>query len=586
MRENTYFRLFLWSMAIFSFVVVLFFGTGAHASQVTSKTFVDSIKISKSELVAGEDAVVEIHFSEKPGHKFKPGDQLAFELPKELKGFKNSMLLEDYAQVVVESGRVTVTFTDKTATKKNIKGIISFAIKVKNDLDNGSSKVIPLDFGTNVHDVPLLKVKGHPRNDGDGTGERDSRKPDPAYKVGAVDENDPTLLTWYIVINAAKDHISGTIDVTDSLSKGHEYLPDSFEIIGKIGMNSPKVTITGNSFTVQLPAGFADGEYAQIKYQTKIIGAGMKMEFLENAFFTKFDSNNNVPGSVSGNAKIKNLIISGKIEGEDDLVPKHGKEETLEPIPEGKLEDIEPIVPEHGKEGIQGDHLEKGIRGSKPEVHNLPKIEELPEEDLEELIPIDPIVPERGHEEVEKQHHEDGIRGSKPEVHNLPKIEELPEDELEELIPIDPIVPERGQEEIEKPHHEDGIRGSKPEVHNLPKVEELPKEELEESIPIDPIIPRHIDSKVVENELEKAKKILPPIILEDVVVPEKPINPMPKTKEPKSKDVNSSFNKKKISKTTSKNELPNTGSSTNFGLIVLGLIGLLFSVLSKFRRTK
>ncbi|ELA07018.1 cell wall anchor domain-containing protein [Weissella ceti NC36] len=188
MKAFTTYRPLWLAMALVSFVVTLFINTGVQASQINSNLFVDEISISKTEISAGDNAEITIRFSEKNGHEFKPGDEMIFELPSELKGYKNEMLLEDYATVRVEEGRAIVTFTDKTTVKKNIKGMLSFSIKATDKLEAGTSKNVTLDLGTNIQKVPNVKVKGHDKR---GPGEEPA--PDFSYKGGFVSENDPTV---------------------------------------------------------------------------------------------------------------------------------------------------------------------------------------------------------------------------------------------------------------------------------------------------------------------------------------------------------------------------------------------------------
>lgn len=80
-------------MAMLACVLVMFTGNTVQASQINKDLFVDSITVDKSEAWEGENLNVKIGFSEKDGHTFKAGDEMVFDLPKELEGFKTSMKL-------------------------------------------------------------------------------------------------------------------------------------------------------------------------------------------------------------------------------------------------------------------------------------------------------------------------------------------------------------------------------------------------------------------------------------------------------------------------------------------------------------
>lgn len=278
MREQTKYQPLLWLMAMLACVSVLFIGSTVQASQINKNPFVDSIIVDKSEAYAGEVVNMKIGFSEKEkdGHKFKPGDEMVFDLPAELQGFETSMQLEDYAVVTVSQGRATVKFTDKVSQKAHIKGKLSFNLKVSDSLAKDSENTLPLNFGTDIK--TSLKVKGHKSST--GTGEQTRHKP--AYKGGYVDTKDPNILNWYIVVNANMDPIFGDVSVTDALGKGHVYVADSFKITGNPNMPAPEVKIGankffGDKFSVTLPEKFVSGTSVGITYQTRLDKDGKKI---------------------------------------------------------------------------------------------------------------------------------------------------------------------------------------------------------------------------------------------------------------------------------------------------------------------
>lgn len=352
MRETEKYQPLVWLMAVLSFVIVLSLGSNVQASQIDKAPFVDSVVLDKTEAFSGESLNIKIEFSEKDGHKFAPGNEMVFDLPKELEGFKTSMLLEDYAIVTVEAGRATVKFTDKVALKEHVKGKLSFNLKVSDSLEKDSEKTIDMSFGTKVQNS--LKVKGHKTPTGT------PGRHEPAYKGGFVDVNDPTVLNWYVVVNANMDQIVGDVYVTDTLGAGHDYIPNSFKITGNPNVAAPKVKVWGNKhrgrqFEVNLPEKFVSGTSVGITYQTRLDATGEKMKELTNKFATEFATGYNNPKSTSGGARLANLLMSGKIEGDDGI--KNGTEGTVEPMPEETeevnpeetVDVIDPITPEHVK---------------------------------------------------------------------------------------------------------------------------------------------------------------------------------------------------------------------------------------------
>jgi LPXTG-motif cell wall-anchored protein len=590
-------------MALVSFVVTLFINTGVQASQINSNLFVDEISISKTEISAGDNAEITIRFSEKNGHEFKPGDEMIFELPSELKGYKNEMLLEDYATVRVEEGRAIVTFTDKTTVKKNIKGMLSFSIKATDKLEAGTSKNVTLDLGTNIQKVPNVKVKGHDKR---GPGEEPA--PDFSYKGGFVSENDPTLINWYIVVNASPRYqMTGNVVVTDELGPGHEYVSSSFRFEGNDKMTAPEVKMDGKKFTVTLPEAYVSEHTIGIHYQTRLTEAGKKMIKLDNTFTTNYQVKNNRPNSISNKVSVNNVLMSGKIEGDDDL--NKGTEETVDPMPEENTDEIAPIEPENGNEG-ENEKLEDSIHGSKEEIHVLPEEEVTPEENTDEIAPIEP---ENG-SEGENEKLEDGINGSQEEIHVTPEEEVIPEENVDEIAPIepdngsesenekledgingsqeeihvtpeeevidegkidtiDPITPENGNERTEENQLEDGIRGSQPEINVVPEEEIVPEEE------VTPIKPNGTEKKTPKTTTKPAVKKTTTTTTNTTVAP-KPVAPKKETTKvvaPKSVEKNVDVKAE---------QLPNTGSENNVAITVLGLLGMVFAGAMIVRRRK
>ena len=546
MREHKNSQPLFWLMAMFACVSFLFMGTSAQASQIDKSHFVDSIVLDKTEAYTGEIVKLNITFSEKSGHTFAPGDEMVFDLPSELEAFESSMKLEDYAVVTVKDGRAVVRFTDKVKVKDHIKGGLSFNVKV-NEVAKDSEHDVNLGFGTNINQS--LKVKGHKSSTG---GEQTRHKP--AYKGGWVDTKDPTILHWYIVVNANRDPIHGDVKVTDAVGKGHIYIEDSFEITGNPNVPAPKVKIGANNhygdkFSVTLPENFVSGQTVGINYQTRLTKEGKKMNELTNKFSATFADGNNNPESINDGARLANLLMSGVIEGDETL--NQGTEGTVDPMPEETTDEILPIVPENGHESKVENELEDGIHGTDPEIHNLPKEEELPAE--------------------------------------------------EEVDEIAPIKPEKGDESNEGPHTEDGIHGSDTEVHIDESEEVNPSEEVDV---IDPITPEHIDGKIVEDDKIDPIKPEPKPDVKPMPAPKPDVKPMPAPKPdvkptpapkpdvkptPAPKPENKVVEPKKAeTKNVEKNEdtLPNTGNVDNFALTIIGLLGMIFAGFVMIRRDK
>lgn len=114
---------------VIAMLVSLFIGANAQANVIDASPFMDKVSTNVREFHPRETGEITIEMSEKNGHFFKPGDELIFTLPKELKGFGQKLWLGDFAQVRVLQDRVTVKFTGKIHDRKNTKIKISFGVK-------------------------------------------------------------------------------------------------------------------------------------------------------------------------------------------------------------------------------------------------------------------------------------------------------------------------------------------------------------------------------------------------------------------------------------------------------------------------
>lgn len=550
MRAQTNHQRVWWLMALISCMVVLGMNVGVQASQLNKDLFVDSITVSHPEAFVSESVELKVTFSEKNGHKFKPGDQMIFDLPSELEGFVDNLDLEDYATVRVEHGRAIVTFNDLVAIKENIKGTLSFYADVRKGLADNSEKNLQINLGTHVHNVPTLKVKGHKTN-------QPNPRPKDTYKGGKVDVNNPEILTWYVVVNANALKISGNVVVTDELGPGHVYVPGSFTFSGNSNVPVPRVKLMankhfGDKFQIVLPEEYISEHGIQINYQTRLTGPGKKMNRLTNKVFTQFQPVQNNPENVGGEFSLANLLVKGNIEGDDQI--KHETEETLDPVEEGTVDEISPLYPQQGTEGDVENHLEDGIKGTDLEVHTDVTEETLPDETVD---PIDPIEPEEA-------------PGDVVEEETIDPINPTPEANMIDTVPNEMPAPKSE----EKPKVEPELNGGSDETVLNHDVESLPAplpndEEKEMRLPAPKNEQKLVDDLVVVKETDNQSST--------VEIPEK----KPKTvrEEKKPTDVNTLVEMKT-------RQLPKTGSVDNLALTVLGLLGLVFSGLIMIRREK
>lgn len=432
--KNTYNVRPVWMlMAVLSFVVAMFVGTGAQASVIDATPFVDKITSSQSEFQPREIAGIGMEFSEKPGQKFKPGDEMVLPLPAEFKGFPSTMMLEDYAQVFVEQGQVRIVFTDKVTKKNHVKGMVNFSIKAAENVTPGTSKDVSLDLGTKANPFPMVKVHGYPAVT-EGEGER-PRNPSPfGYKGGNVNDNNSELIDWYIVINADRLNVNTKTVVRDTLGKGHEYVEGSITIDGRpITAEQGQLVMNGNSFELTLNPSAVNGKTVGLKYQTRITEAGKKMKSFKNDFKLDFQLPNQAPQSLEDGAQVQSVLMTGVIEG-DEAELHEAKEETVEGMPEETVSEIAELddVDEHATNNLEGEHASEHADKKMNEIHVRLAEEVLAEETLGDF---ESVVEEHGEVEVEAEDATETAEVTEADVHAAVVEEEVIEEEISEIAP-------------------------------------------------------------------------------------------------------------------------------------------------------
>lgn len=542
-------------MAVLSFVVVMFVGAGAQASVIDSTPFVDKITSSKNEFHPREIAEIGMEFSEKPGQKFKPGDEMILPLPAEFKGFPSTMMLEDYAQVFVEQGQVRIVFTDKVTKKNHVKGMVKFSIKAADNVERGTTKDVSLDLGTKANPFPIVKVSGYPAVT-EGEGDR-PRQPSPfGYKGGSVNDNDSELIDWYVVVNADRLQVSSNTVLRDTLGKGHEYVPGSFTINYRpMTPADGQVVINGNSFELTLNQSALNGTSMQVGYQTRITESGKKMKSFKNDFKLDFQLPNQSPNSVSGDAQVQSVLMTGVIEGDEEDIHE-GKEESVEGMTEETLTELEQLedIDNHATNCVEDEHACEHVEIKFNEIH-VRMAEELQVE--ETLGDFEEIVEEHGEVEVEDEDVTETAEVTEADV-RASVVEEEVEEEITE------IAPEKVEKEVVVPEADQKVEDTKTEEVVTPEIEDAKTEE-----------------EVVAPEVEEEKKN------EEVVAPEK------KNQEVKSVEVKENKSEEKVAakqanktvapaekktvSTVKAAELPQTGSSDNKLFAVLGVALMMFA---------
>ncbi|MEG7871583.1 Cna B-type domain-containing protein [Bacillus paranthracis] len=264
---------------------------------------------------------IKVEFSEKPGNRIKPGDTLTLTLPPELKGFSDTIQLDDYGTCKVNAGTVVCTFNDKVESEKDIQGHFYFTVQSTYAEIDQENKV-ETNLGT-ILDKQSVTVTGP-----SGGGGTDPGKGPFSYKVGDIRAENTNEVNWYLIVNYNKEVLSSNIDLTDTLQGGQTLNKDSFyfdydngnpedrktlslekfvaEGYGKIQFNSDET-----AFDVEIDKAKASGNTVTIGYKANITEGGKKQEFLKNEYTIKYQVKDEEQVSDSDGAKVENIISGG-----------------------------------------------------------------------------------------------------------------------------------------------------------------------------------------------------------------------------------------------------------------------------------
>ncbi|MCU5069233.1 Cna B-type domain-containing protein, partial [Bacillus pacificus] len=292
----------------------------ANAQELNTTGIVDSFTFDKEKLGYYERMGIKVEFSEKPGNRIKPGDTLTLTLPPELKGFSDTIQLDDYGTCKVNAGTVVCTFNDKVESEKDIQGHFYFTVQSTYAEIDQENKV-ETNLGT-ILDKQSVTVTGP---SGGGT---DPGKGPFSYKVGDIRAENTNEVNWYLIVNYNKEVLSSNIDLTDTLQGGQTLNKDSFyfdydngnpedrktlslekfvaEGYGKIQFNSDET-----AFDVEIDKAKASGNTVTIGYKANITESGKKQEFLKNEYTIKYQVKDEEQVSDSDGAKVENIISGG-----------------------------------------------------------------------------------------------------------------------------------------------------------------------------------------------------------------------------------------------------------------------------------
>ncbi len=314
--------------SIFSIIMIFIFTIGqsllpivANAQELNTTGIVDSFTFDKEKLGYYERMGIKVEFSEKPGNRIKPGDTITLTLPPELKGFSDTIQLDDYGTCKVNAGTVVCTFNDKVESEKDIQGHFYFTVQSTYAEIDQENKV-ETNLGT-ILDKQSVTVTGP-----SGGGGTDPGKGPFSYKVGDIRAENTNEVNWYLIVNYNKEVLSSNIDLTDTLQGGQTLNKDSFyfdydngnpedrktlslekfvaEGYGKIQFNSDET-----AFDVEIDKAKASGNTVTIGYKANITEGGKKQEFLKNEYTIKYQVKDEEQVSDSDGAKVENIISGG-----------------------------------------------------------------------------------------------------------------------------------------------------------------------------------------------------------------------------------------------------------------------------------
>ncbi|MEH7459652.1 collagen binding domain-containing protein, partial [Bacillus sp. JJ1127] len=321
--------------SIFSIIMIFMFTIGqslmpiiANAQELSTTGFVDSFTIDKTKLKYGEQAKINVTFSDKSGNKMKSGDTLTLTLPRELTGFNGTIPLNDeqgnnFGTCQVNAGNVVCTFNDMVEKLHNIRGHFNFTVQASN-VGTDQTKDVATNLGTTL-DKQTVTIAGP--TSGGGTGSKPF-----FYKSGDIQPNNTNEVRWFLNINLNKEYLSRDIVVSDSLQEGQTLNKDSFRIAvdnreslsieefrkqryGDIQFNDD-----GHSFKVVINWNMGSARSFTVSYTSTITESGKSQESFNNDYKIDYQVLYKQPVSESGSAKVNNITSGGGAQG--DLPPK------------------------------------------------------------------------------------------------------------------------------------------------------------------------------------------------------------------------------------------------------------------------
>ncbi|MGA3677816.1 SpaA isopeptide-forming pilin-related protein [Lysinibacillus agricola] len=312
------------------------------AREHSNTGLLDSVQITKTDLIYGEQTGVSVTFSEKPGLKLKSGDTLTMTLPPELRGFNKTINLDDYGSCNVTNEQVVCTFNSKVDQRENIKGFFNFTIMGTN-VEYGVTKKINTSFGTDLSEQAVSVT--HPTSDGSRIF---------FYKAGDIIPENADKVRWFLVFNGKKEALESDIVLQDYSKGGQQIQRDSFyiNISGKLGNQRltleefkskgyGSVSFTGdNSFDVVIYSEYASFSEFTVGYETTITAEGLNQEYFKNEYDLTYKVYNKTEVHETNVAQVKNISANGGAVGD---LPAKGTLRILKHI-DGHKEQVIPNV--------------------------------------------------------------------------------------------------------------------------------------------------------------------------------------------------------------------------------------------------
>ncbi|MEX3747319.1 SpaA isopeptide-forming pilin-related protein [Lysinibacillus xylanilyticus] len=312
------------------------------AREHSNTGLIDSAKITKTDLIYGEQTGVSVTFSEKPGLKLKSGDTLTMTLPPELRGFNKTINLDDYGSCNVTNEQVVCTFNSKVDQRENITGYFNFTIMATN-VEYGVTKTIDTSFGTDLSAQAVAVT--HPKSDGSRIF---------FYKAGDIMPENADEVRWFLVFNGKKEYLESDIVLQDTSKGGQQIQRDSFYINTSGQLGNHRFTLeefeskgygsisftSDNSFNVVIYSEYASFSEFAVGYKTTITADGLKEEYFKNEYDLTYKVYNKTEVHEKNVAQVKNISANGGAVGD---LPAKGTLRILKHI-EGHKEQVIPNV--------------------------------------------------------------------------------------------------------------------------------------------------------------------------------------------------------------------------------------------------